>query len=415
MSKGAVAIVDPLAMAHKYLEGAFGKGAVMDLDGAVETKNCIPTGHPYIDYVLGGGWYYGKHHELYGYESSGKSTLAYQGAANAQIKKNKTGRVLLLDYEHAFDVKYFRQLGGKTDRNHLQVAQPETAEEGFEIARVMIDNDLIDMMIVDSVAAMMSFKESGAYVNSVGDQVADGAKGGKQQGSMGEMRIGLHAQIISQALKQLSARMGKHDVATIWINQIRTKINTNRPSSETTTGGNALKFYAAVRLEMRKMSAKKGKIYNPFENATVDGIVAIQTLVKAAKNKECPPFREAPITIGFGTGMQVEEDLLQLAVKHKFIEKTGQGWYKCKALGATRDARGEQEFLKLLKEEPTVKKTLMDKVDLNKLMDGMTARVVPDEDDKTGEEDKDISALLSSAEPGVQEQIEQEEAPADPN
>lgn len=353
-----------LASARKYLEKSFGKGILMNLTGAVELHKCISTGHPFIDYVMGGGMPYGKMIELFGQPSSGKTTLASLIAAQAQRIKNKTGRVLLVDYEHAFDLRYFKKLGGLIDEDHFIVTQPETAEEGLEIMRVFIAQELCDLIIVDSVAAMMSVRESGDWVDSSGNKTEDGK--GKQLGAMGEQQIGLHARVITQGMKQIQAKIGPPEIGVIWINQIRTKIGTQKgqQTTETTTGGHAIKFYSAIRVEMQRIKSKMGKLYDPIENKILDNkIVAIETRVKGVKNRTAPPFREGIVTVTFGQGLDTEGDLLRMAANHALVEKGKTGWYSTTNIGASRNARGEEDFRKLLKEEPKVRKNLIDKVE----------------------------------------------------
>lgn len=411
-----------MELARAYLDKTFGKGCIMDLEGAIsDTKEGIDGGHPFINYVLGGCVPYGKHIEAFGFESSGKSTWAYTVAGKAQKKKGQfrangkpfTGRVLILDYEHAFDKRYFKRQGGLTTEDHLIVAQPETAEEGMEILRVFIDAELIDLCIVDSVAAMMSFKESAAFVNSEGKDLQYGTEK-QQQGAMGEQQIGLHARVITQSLKQLSGRMGSHGVSIIWINQIRTKIGTGgRQTTETTTGGNAIKFYAAIRLEFRKVGGKEGKILDPFTKTIKKGVVAMNVVVRGAKNKEAAPFKEAPVTVRFGDGLSVEDDLINLAINYKMIEKTGQGWYMTTKLGAARNARGEDDFRKLLREDKVLYKKIFDQIDIEKIIgDAMVVEDDPVADDAivaaietpplpavVVEEDPEVTALLGEAAP----------------
>jgi len=365
----------------KYLEKQFGPGIVMTLDGAVEKKDCITSGHPFIDYVLGGGFYFGKHHEIFGYESAGKSTLAYQVAIQCQKMMYNTGRVLLLDYENAWSKSYFELLGGKTTGDSFVVSQPETAEDGLEVARVFIDGELVDLIIVDSVSAMMPKAEEAIYVNTSGkevdiDKVTDKTK---QVGHMGQAKIGSQSLVMSQGLKQLSSRINRKKVCMIWINQIRTKIATgkNQKTKDTTSGGNALRFYAAVRIELRKVGSVTGKLFDPFENKVKDNqIVAIKTIVRGAKNKEAPPFREAPIEVRFGQGIDVEKGILDFAVDHKLIVKGGGGWYMTEGVGASRNARGIEDFRKLMKKEPEVWKGLLAKCDFGKAMDGKKSYVV---------------------------------------
>jgi len=386
-----------LGAARKYLEKQFGKGSLMNLSGSVELHKCIPTGHPFIDYVMGGGMPYGKMVEIYGQPSSGKTTLSLLIAAQAQRIHNNTGRVLWLDYEHAFDLRYFKRLGGLFDEDHFLVSQPSTAEEGLEIARIFVARELCDLVVFDSVAAMMSFKESGDWVDSSGNVTTDGK--GKQQGGMGTTQIGLHARVITQGIKQLQAKIGPPEIGVIWINQIRTKIATGKgqQTRETTTGGNAIKFYSGIRLEMQRVSSKKGKLYDPIENKILDDqVVAINTRVKGAKNRCAPPFRQAVVTCTFGQGLDTETDLLKMATNHKLVSKGKTGWYSTKDIGATRNARGEADFKKLLREEPEIKAGLMIKVQdlLAKLSDlGMT---VVDEEEAELERTDEILAIQPS-------------------
>lgn len=377
-------MADSLSVALSYLERQFGKGIATTLDAAVDKKDCIPTGHPFVDYVLGGGFYFGKHHEVFGMESSGKSTLCYQTAIQCQRMKFNTGRVLLLDYENAWSKSYFKKLGGQITGDKFMVSQPETAEDGMEVMRVFIDEELVDLIIVDSVSAMCPEDEEAIYYDTSGKEVdlSRVTDKTKQTGHMGRAKIGSQSLVMSQGLKQLSSRINRKRVCVIWINQVRTKINTTGgKTTETTSGGNALRFYAAVRLELRKIGATKGKLFDPIENKIKEGIVAIQTVVKGAKNKEAPPFREAPIEVRFGQGIDVEKGILEFAVAQKLIAKGGGGWFETKDIGASRNARGIEDFRKLRIEEPQMWETLLKKCNFEKAMDGMNASVVAVEDD----------------------------------
>lgn len=393
--------ISPLQQARTYLEGRFGANVLMDLDGAIENKDCISTGHPFIDWVLGGGIYYGKHHELAGLESSGKSTLAYTVAAECQKKKRNTGRVLILDYENAFDKKYFKALGGQLGEDKLIVSQPETSEEGFEIMRVVTDMALVDLIIVDSVAAMMSSRESGSFDAA---NTAVGAGKSSQAGGMGEMQVGLHARVMSQGLKQITSRTNRNGVAVLWINQFRTKLNFKGISSNTTTGGNALKYYAAVRLEFVKKTTKVGKLYDPIENKTKDGPVAMQTIVKCTKNKEAPPFREALTTLTFGLGFDADADMLNLAATHGVIKKGATGWYDLNQLGIDKKFRGEFAFLQAMREDPKLREVILSKLDWKALLEkSEMSHVVGDRSDEV---DAKIEAILGGAFSGNEEQFE---------
>lgn len=373
----------------KYLEKRFGKGTIIDLESLPAHRPSIRTGHPAIDWVLGcGGFPFGMHVELYGFESSGKSTLCLHLAAACQQMKYNTGRVLYLDYEQSLDMSYAKRLGVKTGKDYLLVSQPDTAEQGLEIMREFIDNELVDLIICDSVAAMLPQSETAEWGSS-----AEKHTGG-QTGEMGKSVIGSQSRVISQGLKQLSGRISSKKVCVIWINQIRTKINTTGGrSSTTTTGGNALKFYAAIRLELRKTTTLKGKLFNPWENKIVDGVVGMEVLVKAVKNKAAPPFREAPMMVRFGTGIDVEYTILDYACKTGFLSKGKTGWFNTESLGASRNARGLEDFRKLMKDEPKVWEKILEHCDFDKLNES-SLKVISIDCAEEDPPDPEMDALL---------------------
>lgn len=379
-----------LSNSIRYLEKKFGKGVVMDLQSLPVHRPSISVGHPGVDWVLGcGGFPFGMHVELYGFESSGKSTLSIHTAVACQLLKYNTGRVLYLDFENSFDLTYAKRLGLKTDKDHLLVSQPDFAEQGLEIMREFIDNELVDLIIVDSVAAMMPKAESAAWQKD-----AETHRGG-QSGEMGKTTIGLQSRVVSQGLKQLSGRISSKKVCVIWINQIRTKISTSGGRTTTTTpGGNALKFYSSIRLELQKKSSLKGKLFDPWQNRVVDGVVGMITNIRAVKNKAAPPFREAPLLVRFGTGIDKEWTILEYVTKNGFLKKGGTGWYFTEGIGASRNARGLEDFRKLMKEEPHVWKKLCDQCDFDKLNQASLKVISVDGDSEESEPNPELDNLL---------------------
>jgi recombination protein RecA len=304
--------------AVSQIEKQFGKGAIMKLGGeyTIPDVPVIPTGSITLDNALGiGGVPRGRVVEIYGPESSGKTTLALQIVAEAQ----KTGGVAaFIDAEHAVDIGYAEQLGVKTDE--LLVSQPDTGEQALEIAEVLVRSGALDVIVVDSVAALVPRAEI--------------------EGEMGDAHMGLQARLMSQALRKLAAAINKSRTCMIFINQIRMKIGVMFGNPETTTGGNALKFYASIRLDIRRMESLKNE----------DGIYGSRTKVKVVKNKLAPPFKEAQFEIIYGKGIARAGELIDLATSCNIIEKSGT-WY---AYGDERIGQGRDNARKYLEDNPAV-------------------------------------------------------------
>ena len=314
-----------LQAAMSKIEKDFGKGSIMKMgDEQIENVEVVPTGSIALDVALGvGGYPRGRIIEIYGPESSGKTTLAIHAIAEAQ----KTGGIAaFIDAEHAFDRFYAEKLG--VDVNNLWISQPDNGEQALEIADQLIRSSAIDILVVDSVAALTPKKEI--------------------EGDMGDNNVGLQARLMSQALRKLTSTVSKTNTTCIFINQLREKIGVMFGSPETTTGGNALKFYASVRLDIRKVTSIKDG----------DTIVGNQVRVKVVKNKVSPPFRKAEFEITFGEGISKVGEILDLGVEYEIIKKSGSWFsYNDSKLGQGRDATKN-----LLKDNPELCEELEAKI-----------------------------------------------------
>ena len=314
-----------LQAAMDRIEKNFGKGAIMKLgDDNIQEIEVIPTGSIGLNVALGvGGYPRGRIIEIYGPESSGKTTLAIHAIAEAQ--KNG-GIAAIIDAEHAFDRFYAQKLG--VDVNSLLIAQPDNGEQALEIADQLISSAAVDLVIIDSVAALTPKAEI--------------------EGDMGDNKVGLQARLMSQALRKLTATISKTNTTCIFINQLREKIGVMFGNPETTTGGNALKFYASVRIDIRKSTPVK------------DGeeILGHLTKVKIVKNKVAPPFRRAEFDIMFGEGISKIGEIIDLGVEHGIIKKSG-SWF---SYGETKLAQGRDAVKQLLADNPELAEELEAKI-----------------------------------------------------
>ena len=310
-----------LLAAMSQIEKNFGKGSIFKMDEkVVEKVESVSTGSMNLDIALGiGGLPRGRIVEIYGPESSGKTTLTLQTIASMQ---KIGGTCAFIDAEHALDVGYAQKLG--VDVSQLYISQPDNGEQALEIVDTLVKSGAVDLIVVDSVAALTPKAEI--------------------EGDMGDSLPGLQARLMSQALRKITGDIKKNNCLVVFINQIRMKIGVMFGSPETTTGGNALKFYASVRLDIRRTgSIKKG-----------DEVVGNETKVKVVKNKVAPPFREALFDIMFGEGISKTGEIIDLAVEHKLLEKSG-AWFKHDGVNV---AQGRDKMKDYLLENPTVLQTL---------------------------------------------------------
>jgi recombination protein RecA len=315
-----------IEMAVGQIEKQFGKGSIMRLGqkDAGYTIPAISTGAVSLDYALGiGGVPRGRVIEIFGPESSGKTTLALQVIAQAQ---KLGGMAAFVDAEHALDSQYAVKLG--VDLENLLVSQPDNGEQALEIVEVLVRSGAVDVVVVDSVAALVPRAEI--------------------EGEMGEAQMGLQARLMSQALRKLTGIVSKSKTSLIFINQLREKIGVMFGNPETTTGGRALKFYASVRIDIRRIGAIKDG----------DQVVGGRTRVKVVKNKVAPPFREAEFDVMYGEGISKEGDLLDLAVDRKIVEKSGT-WF---AFSGERLGQGRENVKQFMKENPAITQAIEDRV-----------------------------------------------------
>jgi recombination protein RecA len=311
-----------LSAALGQIEKQFGKGSVMRLGDATAAYDveAVSTGSLGLDIALGiGGLPRGRVVEIYGPESSGKTTLTLE--VIAEIQRNG-GTAAFVDAEHALDPAYAEKLG--VNVNDLLVSQPDTGEQALEITDMLVRSGAVDVVVVDSVAALTPKAEI--------------------EGEMGELQVGLHARLMSQALRKLTGNIKRSNTIVIFINQIRLKIGVMFGNPETTTGGNALKFYSSVRLDIRRIGAIKNG----------EEVVGNQTRVKVVKNKVSPPFREAEFEIMYGEGISREGEIIELGASHNIIEKAG-AWYSYKG---ERIGQGKENVREFLKKNPAIAKDI---------------------------------------------------------
>jgi recombination protein RecA len=315
-----------LAAALSQIEKQFGKGSIMRLGESEISRDVtvVPTGSLGLDLALGiGGLPRGRVVEIYGPESSGKTTLTL--SIIAQMQK-LGGTAAFIDAEHALDPQYAGKVGVKVDE--LLISQPDNGEQALEIADMLVRSSSVDVVVIDSVAALVPKAEI--------------------EGEMGEPQMGLQARLMSQALRKLTANIKRSNTLVIFINQIRMKIGVMFGNPETTTGGNALKFYSSVRIDIRRIgSIKKG-----------DEVIGSETRAKVVKNKVAPPFRSAEFDILYGEGISREGELIELGVLHRIVEKSG-AWY---TYGKDRIGQGKDNVRDYLKEHPDVAREIEDKI-----------------------------------------------------
>jgi recombination protein RecA len=342
-----------LAAALSQIEKQFGKGSIMRMDAeAVKDIEVVSTGSLGLDLALGvGGLPRGRVVEVYGPESSGKTTLTLQVIAEIQ---KAGGQAAFIDAENALDVGYAAKLGVKTEE--LLISQPDTGEQALEIADMLVRSGAVDVIVIDSVAALTPKAEI--------------------EGEMGEPQMGLQARLMSQALRKLTANIKRTNTLVIFINQIRMKIGVMFGNPETTTGGNALKFYASVRMDIRRIgSIKKG-----------DEVIGSETRVKVVKNKVAPPFRQAEFDILYGDGISREGEVLELGVLHGVLEKSG-AWYIYKG---DRLGQGKDNAREFLKENPELGREIEMKI-REKAGVAMPLPVVPAANEEAAEEEEEAA------------------------
>lgn len=333
-----------LEVARLQIEKQFGQGSLMKLGNGADVVGIevVPSGSILLDEALGiGGYPRGRIIEVYGPESSGKTTLALHAIAEAQ---KMGGIAAFIDAEHALDPQYAKNLGVNID--DLWVSQPDTGEQALEICESLVRSGAVDIIVIDSVAALTPQAEI--------------------EGDMGDSHMGLQARLMSQALRKLTGIIGKSKCIIVFINQIRMKIGVMFGNPETTTGGNALKFYASIRLEVRKIETiDKGE----------EDAIGNRVRVKVVKNKVAPPFRKVELDMMFGKGVSAISSLLDSAVKHEFIDKKG-AWY---AYGEEKIGQGRENAINFLETNPEIKLSVEKKI-REKLFPGQKLRVMAPSD-----------------------------------
>ena len=337
--------IKALQVAMAKIEKDFGKGSIMKMgDQPIENVEVIPTGSIGLDLALGvGGYPRGRIIEIYGPESSGKTTLATHAIAEAQ---KMGGIAAFIDAEHAFDPYYAKKLGVNTDE--LLVSQPDNGEQALQIADQLISSAAIDIIVIDSVAALTPKAEI--------------------EGDMGDNKVGLQARLMSQALRKLTSTISKTKTCCIFINQLREKIGVMFGNPETTTGGNALKFYSSVRIDIRKVTSIKNG----------DEILGNQVRAKVVKNKVAPPFRKAEFEIIFGEGISRVSELMDLAVTNDIIQKSG-SWFSYQG---DKIAQGREQLKRTLKDNPDLTAIIESQV-MDAINGQKTATPTPADNDET--------------------------------
>jgi recombination protein RecA len=316
--------VKALGLALESIEKQFGKGSIMKLGDAHATAvECTPTGSLSLDIALGGGIPKGRVIEIYGPESSGKTTLTLHAIANVQ---KSGGTAAFIDAEHALDPAYAKRIG--VDVENLLLSQPDNGEQALEIVETLVRSNAVDLIVVDSVAALVPRAEI--------------------EGEMGDSHMGLQARLMSQALRKLTSVISRSKSSVIFINQIRMKIGVMFGNPETTTGGNALKFYASVRMDIRRI----GQIKQGEE------VIGNRTRVKIVKNKIAPPFRQAEFDIMYNQGISLDGDILDLAAAEGIVDKSG-AWY---AYNDGKIGQGREAAKAYLQENPSIANEIADKV-----------------------------------------------------
>lgn len=314
-----------IQMAMERIEKTYGKGSIMNMgERTSDSVDVIPTGSLALDVALGvGGYPRGRIIEIYGPESSGKTTLAIHAIAEAQ---HMGGLAAIIDAEHAFDPTYAERLG--VDIERLWISQPDNGEQALEIAEQLIRSSAVDVVVVDSVAALTPKQEI--------------------EGEMGDKNIGLQARLMSQALRKMTSAVSKSNAVCIFINQLREKIGVTYGNPETTTGGNALKFYASVRLDIRRKTQLKNG----------DDVYGNETRVKVVKNKVSPPFKTAEFEIIFGEGISSESEIINLGTDFGILQKSG-SWY---SYDGTKLGQGKDAVRRILQDNPELSSELREKI-----------------------------------------------------